>query len=157
MKKVIMLLFVAATMFTFASCNNNAEPVVEEEVVEESAVVDTVVVDTTECEEADEYAAYDEFEYSSHSSSERDHQHQHNHQHQHDNNQNNNSQSHVRQPIQEWINCPLCSGSGICMRCGGTGWMPGPFGGNMPCSRCQANQNGLCSRCAGRGLILNTY
>lgn len=145
MKTKLLLAFLFAGLLL--SCNNTAE---------EEWIVDTPAEVEVECDEADEYAAYDEFEYSAHSSSERDRQHHHNHQHLHDNNQNNNSQSYESQPRPEWINCPYCMGSGRCQRCGGTGWVMGLYG-ELPCSFCQANQNGLCSRCAGRGLIPNTY
>ena len=53
-------------------------------------------------------------------------------------------------PVQEWIQCPACLGSGQCpfALCSGRGWY---YSGDRSrtCSRCQGS--GKCTSCAGRG------
>lgn len=68
-------------------------------------------------------------------------------------NSSSNSQTivvqHQRQPqpVQVWITCQSCDGSGTCRICGGSGWT----GVSHP-SRCiSCGGRGVCARCAGKG------
>lgn len=46
------------------------------------------------------------------------------------------------QPLEEWVKCSKCDGTGACQKCKGTG-------DDGSCSSCKGT--GLCSSCKGQG------
>lgn len=64
----------------------------------------------------------------------------------------NGSQQPQRQlqPMQVWVQCPLCGGSGKCSTCGGLGWRF--LTNSQPHAQCiNCGGSGRCSGCAGQG------
>ena len=49
-------------------------------------------------------------------------------------------------PVQEWVDCMTCRGSGICQVCGGNGWLPSARTGTKSCYNCR---EGKCPTCGG--------
>ena len=53
------------------------------------------------------------------------------------------------QPMQVWVPCGVCNGSGQCHICGGLGWKYTTYDPHATCTICGGN--GKCNQCAGHG------